>query len=101
MFQTRNFNKSLIHIVSLFGLITLVEGILWYFMPLYFESKLQNLFLVGVLISIHPFASLIVSLPTGDLCDKISRRFVFILGLLGFTMAFFLLQSSQELCRGV
>lgn len=79
------------NIAILFGLVTLVEGVLWYFMPIYFESKLNSLFLVGIIISSHPLASLLASLPAGDLCDKIGRKFVFVLGLLGFAASFVLL----------
>lgn len=84
-------NSKTRNIAVLFGLVTLIEGILWYFMPIYFESKLNSLFLVGVILSSHPIASLFASLPAGDLCDKLGKKFVFILGLLGFAASFLFL----------
>jgi MFS family permease len=86
-----NVGHKTINIAILFGLVTLVEGVLWYMMPLYFESKLNSLFLVGIVISAHPLASLLSSLPAGDLSDKISRKFVFILGMFGFMVSFLFL----------
>jgi MFS family permease len=77
------------------GLLTLVEGILWYFLPNYFQSKLNNLFLVGVIISSYSAGRLAVSLPAGDLTDKIGRKFTFILGVVGFLASvFFLFMGS-------
>ena len=73
------------------GMLTIVEGILWYFLPIYFESKMNNMFLVGVIISAYSAGRLLVSLPAGDIADRIGRKFTFILGVLGFVASLFFL----------
>ena len=84
-------------IAILFGLITIIEGVLWYFLPLYFESQLNSLFLVSFLVSLHPIASTIAELPAGDICDKIGRKFVFIIGVAGFLFSFIFLMMDNFL----
>jgi MFS transporter, DHA1 family, multidrug resistance protein len=76
------------NIFVLFGLLTIIEGVLWYLLPIYFESKLNSLLLVGVIIAAHPLAILMSSLPMGDLSDKMGRKFVFIIGVIGFAGSF-------------
>jgi MFS family permease len=88
-------NRLVFNAAVLFGLVTLIEGVLWYFMPLYFESKLNSLFLVGIVIAAHPLAAILASLPAGDLCDKIGRKFVFIIGLAGFIGSFVFLTMDN------
>jgi putative MFS transporter len=79
------------NVAIIFGLITIIEGVLWYFLPIYFESQVNSLLLVGILISSHPIASVLASLPSGDICDKVGRKFAFILGLIGFAFSFIFL----------
>lgn len=91
MFNRRNLfgiNRKSWNVAILYGLFTLVEGILWYLMPVYFDSKLNSLFLVGILLSLHPVASLIGDFPAGKLCDSMGRKFVFVLGVVGFAASF-------------
>jgi len=77
------------------GMLTLVEGILWYFLPNYFQSKLNDMFLVGIVISAYSAGRMLVSLPAGDITDQIGRKFTFILGVIGFVASvFFLFMGS-------
>lgn len=85
------------NVAILLGLITLVEGILWYFLPIYFEMELKDLFLVSIAIAAHPIASLFAGLPSGDLTDKIGRKFIFILGSGGFILSFLFLFAGNFL----
>jgi MFS family permease len=73
------------------GMLTLVEGILWYFLPNYFQSKLNDMFLVGIVISAYSAGRILVSLPTGDIADHIGRKFTFIFGVIGFVASIFFL----------
>lgn len=85
------FGKLPKRLILLGGMLTLIEGILWYFLPIYFESKLDNMFLVGIVISAYSAGALAVSLPAGDITDKIGKKFTFIFGLIGFVAAVFFL----------
>ncbi|MDD5416385.1 MAG: MFS transporter [Candidatus Aenigmarchaeota archaeon] len=87
-------NKSR-NVIILFSLLSLIEGVLWYFLPIYFESQLNSLFLIGMLMAAHPLASLFADLPAGDLCDKIGRKFAFIIGAIGFLASFLLLYTDN------
>jgi len=73
------------------GMLTLVEGILWYFLPNYFQSKLNDMFLVGIVISAFSAGRIIVSLPAGDIADHIGRKFTFVFGIIGFIASVFFL----------
>lgn len=73
------------------GMLTLVEGILWYFLPNYFQSKLGDMFLVGIVISAYSAGRMLVSLPAGDIADHIGRKFTFVFGVIGFIASIFFL----------
>ena len=75
----------------LFLMITMVEGILWYLLPMYFYAQLNDIMLVGLVISGYSIASVLADLPAGDLSDHLGRKFVFIIGLIGAILAFALL----------
>lgn len=79
-----NISKSAKTIAIISALITLVEGILWYFLPIYFEDQLNSVFLASVVISSYSLACLISSIPSGDIVDKVGRKFSFVLGIVGF-----------------
>ncbi len=73
------------------GALTMLQGILWYFLPLYFDSVLDNMMLVGIVISAFSAGSLLVSLPAGDVADRVGNKFTFVFGLVGFIVSMFFL----------
>lgn len=91
----RGIGRNAKNLIMLAGLITFVQAILWYFLPIYFENVLADMFLVGTAISGFSMASLLVSLPAGDIIDRVGRRFTFILGILGFILSVFLLFAGE------
>jgi len=78
-------------LIMIGGALTLLEGVLWYFLPIFFESQLNNMLLVGMVISGYSLGSLLVSLPAGDLTDRVGRKFTFMFGLVGFIASAFML----------
>lgn len=93
--RRRGIGRKAKNLAVLAGLITFVQAILWYFLPIYFEDVLTDMLLVGMAISGFSIASLIVSLPAGDVIDKVGRRFTFIFGILGFILSIFLLFAGN------
>jgi len=93
--RRRGIGRKAKNLAVLAGLITFVQAILWYFLPIYFEDVLTDMLLVGMAISGFSIASLIVSLPAGDIIDKVGRRFTFVFGILGFILSIFLLFAGN------
>ncbi|MFH0987212.1 MAG: MFS transporter, partial [Candidatus Micrarchaeota archaeon] len=86
-----------------FGNITAIEGILWYIFPIYFAAALGDIALVGILIATHSLASLLVDIPSGDLIDRIGRKQMFLIGIVGLFVSFslFLIPTFGSLFFGM
>jgi len=78
-------------LVAIGSLVLFVQAILWYFIPIYFEDVLTNMLLVGTAISAYSAASLLISLPAGDIIDRVGRRFAFAFGIIGLVVSIFFL----------
>lgn len=83
------------NVIILFCLLSIIEGVLWYILPIYFESQLNSLFLIGIIMAAHPLSSLLAALPAGDMCDNVGRKFAFVIGAIGFLASFLLLYFNN------
>jgi MFS family permease len=76
------------------GLLVLVEGILWYTLPPYFD-KAVGLEAAGFILAAYGISSTFLGVPAGDLADKVGRKFTFSIGVLIMGLSLLLLFSKN------
>ncbi len=74
---------KLLWLVSIF---VLLEGMLWYLLPSYFEG-LFGIELAGVIIAAYGVSSVLTNMPIADISDKISRTFTVAMGMVLFIVS--------------
>ncbi len=72
---------STVFMVAFLGINTV-----WYFLPVYFEQNISNVFLIGLLTSLPPLVSIMLDIPTGNMVQRAGEKVILFIGL---TMAIF------------
>ena len=70
-------------ILSLVVLIWITSsGLLWFLLPQLSDYFVNDVLIVGILMSLPGLVAILIDIPLGDLCDKLGRKKIIIVGLL-------------------
>lgn len=88
---------STVFLISFLGINTI-----WYFLPVYFEQNIANVFWIGVLTSLPPLISIMLDIPTGNMVQRAGEKIIILLGLIMaiFPGVFYLLATPLALFLG-
>ncbi len=58
------------------------QSMVWNFLPIYFERYIQNVFLIGFLVSLPPLITILMDIPVSNYIQRVGEKFVFLVGLI-------------------
>lgn len=67
-------------VVMLFGF--LGRNMVWNFLPVYFETHIQSVFIIGILTSLPALVTLFMDIPVSNYIQRVGEKFVFFSGLI-------------------
>jgi len=67
-------------VIMLFG--WLGRSTVWNFLPVYFETHIESVFLIGLLTSLPALVSVLLDIPVSNYVQRVGEKFVFFTGLL-------------------
>lgn len=71
-------------VVMLFG--WLGRSMVWNFLPVYFQTHIETVFLIGVLTSLPALVSILLDIPVSNYVQRVGEKFVFFTGLVFGTL---------------
>jgi len=88
---------STVYLVAFLGMNTI-----WYFLPVYFEQNISNVFLIGLLTSLPPLIAILLDIPTGNMVQRAGGKVIIFIGLIMaiFPGLFYLLATPIALFAG-
>lgn len=75
----RNIPATTIHLSLVIFFIFLGIRSAWYFLPIYFEQQLSNVFLVGILTSVPSLITIMTDIPVGNMVQRTGERVIIVI----------------------